>query len=63
MTTLAINDTDARVAALRAAVGELLAGYSEVARMLSGTDPETRDALLAPLRRAADSAASVLATS
>lgn len=63
MTTLAINDTDARVAALRAAVGELLSGYSEVARLLADSDAETRDALLGPLRRAADSAASVLATS
>lgn len=52
---------DARMAALREAVGELLAGYSEVARLLSDAEPETRDVLLAPLRRAADTAASVLA--
>ena len=63
MTTLDITDTDSRVAALRGAVAELLSGYSEVARLLSESDPETRDALLAPLRRAADSAASVLASS
>lgn len=63
MTTLAIDDTDARLAALRAAVGELLAGYSEVARLLADAEPETRDGLLGPLRRAADSAAAVLATS
>ncbi|HEX8004540.1 MAG TPA: hypothetical protein VF519_17765 [Mycobacteriales bacterium] len=62
MTTLDMTDTDGRVAALRGAVGELLAGYSEVARLLADAEPETRDAVLAPLRRAADSAASVLAS-
>jgi len=55
--------TEDRVAALRSAVGELLGGYSEVARLLSDADPQTRDTLLAPLRRAADNAASVLASS
>ncbi|HEU0130922.1 MAG TPA: hypothetical protein VFQ85_08030 [Mycobacteriales bacterium] len=50
------------VAALRGAVAELLAGYSEVARLLPEVAPaETRDAVLAPLRRAADSAAAALA--
>lgn len=52
---------DARMTALREAVGELLAGYSELARLLTDAEPETRDVLLAPLRRAADSAASALA--
>lgn len=63
MTTLDMTDTDSRVAALRGAVAELLSGYSEVARLLSGYDPETRDALLAPLRTAAEGAASALALS
>lgn len=63
MTTLAFTDSDERVAALRGAVAELLAGYSEVARLLAGSEPETREAVLAPLRRAADSAAAVLASS
>ena len=49
------------VTALRDAVAELLAGYSEVARLLADAEPSTRDALLAPLRRAADTAASALA--
>lgn len=61
-TTLDMTDTtNARMDALRSAVGELLAGYSEVARLLSDATPETRDALLAPLRLAAENAASVLA--
>lgn len=55
-------DEDVRVAALRGAVSELLAGYSEVARLMSGAEPSLRDAVLAPLRRAADTAASVLAS-
>lgn len=63
VTTLDMTDTEPRVVALRSAVGELLAGYSEVARLLSEADPETREALLAPLRRAADNAAAVLASS
>lgn len=54
---------DARVEALRGAVTELIAGYTEVARLLADADPESREAFLAPLRRAADSAAAVLATS
>ena len=53
-------DEDVRVGALRGAVAELLAGYSEVARLLADVDPSLRDAVLSPLRRAADSAASVL---
>ncbi len=52
---------EARMTALKEAVGELLAGYSELARLLSDAEPETRDVLLAPLRRAADSAATALA--
>lgn len=53
---------DARVHALRVAVGELLAGYSEVAKLLPELAPEdVHDPLLAPLRRAADSAAAALA--
>jgi hypothetical protein len=52
---------DVRVTALRTAVGELLDGYSEVARLVSSLAPDVRDPLLAPLRRAADSAAAVLA--
>lgn len=52
---------DMRVTMLKEALGELLAGYSEVARLLSEAEPETRDVLLAPLRRAADSAATALA--
>ena len=64
MTTLDIRTEDgALVAALRGAVAELLGGYSEVASLLTDADPELRDALLAPLRRAADSAAVVLASS
>lgn len=63
MTTLDITEGDARVAALRDAVASLLDGYSEVARLLAGADAQTRETLLAPLRRAADSAAAVLATS
>ena len=47
---------DVRVRALTGAVAELLAGYSEVARLL----PD-EDAVLAPLRRAADNAAAALA--
>lgn len=63
MTTLDMTDArEARLAALSGAVGELLAGYSEVARLLSESDPETRETLLAPLRRAAESAASALAS-
>jgi hypothetical protein len=54
---------DTRVVALRGAVAELLAGYSDVARLLSESAAEVRDPLLAPLRRAADSAAAVLAAS
>jgi hypothetical protein len=57
------TDTDGRVVALRHAVAELLGGYSEVANLLTDADPALRDALLAPLRRAADSAAAVLACS
>ncbi|HVF06466.1 MAG TPA: hypothetical protein VNA20_16615 [Frankiaceae bacterium] len=53
---------DIRVHALRAAVGELLDGYSEVARLLPELAPDVRDPLLAPLRRAADSAAAALST-
>ena len=52
---------EVRVAALRSAVGELLDGYSEVARLVSALSPDVRDPLLAPLRRAADSAAAALA--
>ena len=52
---------DARIAVLTQAVGELLAGYSEVARLVPELAPEVTDPLLAPLRRAADSAAAVLA--
>lgn len=52
----------ARVAALHDALASLLAGYSEAARLLSEAEPEIRDAVLAPLRRAADSAAAVLAS-
>lgn len=52
---------DARVTVLREAVGELLAGYSEVARLVPELAPDVRDPLLAPLRRAADSAAAALA--
>lgn len=64
VTTLDIRtDDDSRVAALRGAVAELLDGYAEVARLLSESPSEVRDPLLAPLRRAADSAASVLASS
>lgn len=59
----ATTDDDQRVAALRSAVAELLAGYSEVARLLAESPAETRDPLLAPLRRAADNAAAVLASS
>lgn len=62
MTTLDMTDTDARVAALRLAVAELLGGYSQVASLLTDAEPELRDSLLAPLRRAADSAAAVLAS-
>ena len=62
MTTLDMTGTDARVAALRLAVAELLGGYSEAAHLLTDVDPALRDALLAPLRRAADSAAAVLAS-
>lgn len=63
MTTLDIRpESDARVAALRDAVAQLLGGYSEVAVLLSESDPETREAVLAPLRRAAESAAAVLAS-
>jgi hypothetical protein len=58
-----MTDDDTRVVALRGAVAELLAGYSDVARLLSESDAELRDPLLAPLRRAADSAAAVLAAS
>jgi hypothetical protein len=54
---------DVRVVALRGAVAELLAGYSDVARLLSESEAAVRDPLLAPLRRAADSAAAVLAAS
>ncbi len=63
MTAIDMTETDTRVAALRAAVGELLAGYSEVARLLTDADPATRESLLAPLRSAADNAASVLGSS
>ena len=64
MTTLDIRpESDARVAALRDAVASLLEGYSEVARLLGDAEPETREALLAPLRRAAEDAAAVLASS
>ena len=52
---------DAKVHALRAAVGELLDGYSEVAKLLPQLAPDLRDPVLAPLRRAADSAAAALA--
>ena len=52
---------DARVHALRAAVGELLNGYSEVARLLPQLAPDVSDPVLAPLRAAADSAAAALA--
>ena len=52
---------DTRVHALRAAVGELLDGYSEVAKLLPQLAPDLRDPVLAPLRRAADSAAAALA--
>jgi hypothetical protein len=58
-----MGDDDTRVAALRGAVAELLAGYSDVARLLSDSDAALRDPVLAPLRRAADSAAAVLAAS
>jgi hypothetical protein len=51
---------DARIAALTQALGELLAGYSEVARLVPELAPEVTDPLLTPLRRAADSAAAVL---
>jgi hypothetical protein len=54
-------DEDLRVVALKGAVAELLAGYSEVARLVPELAPEHRDPLLAPLRRAADSAAAALA--
>ena len=54
---------DTRVAALRGAIAEMLDGYAEVGRLVSGMAPEMRDPLLAPLRRAADSAAAVLAQS
>jgi hypothetical protein len=57
------NDVDTRVEALRAAVAELLGGYSDVARLLAGSDAELREPVLAPLRRAADNAAAVLAAS
>jgi hypothetical protein len=58
-----VSDTrdDDRVTALRGAVAELLAGYSEVARLVPQLAPDVRDPLLAPLRRAADSAAAALA--
>lgn len=52
---------DTRVEALREAVGALLAGYSEVARLVPELAPDVRDPLLAPLRRAADSAVAALA--
>ena len=62
MTTLDMTDaTTARMDALRSAVGELLAGYSEVARLLSEAEPEMRETLRAPLRAAAENAAAVLA--
>jgi hypothetical protein len=62
MTQAVQGGTEERVAALRSAVGELLGGYSEVARLLADADPQMRDTLLAPLRRAADSAAATLAS-
>jgi hypothetical protein len=57
------TDEDTRVEALRGAVAELLAGYSEVARLLPDVEPsgDVRDRVLAPLRRVADSAAAALA--
>ena len=55
--------TDDRVAALRVAVGELLAGYAEVARLAPLLPEDLRDSVLVPLRRAADSAATALAQS
>ncbi len=53
---------DARVAALRDAVRELLDGYGEMARRLPsfGPPPEVERALLEPLQRAAESAAALL---
>ena len=47
---------DVRVRALRGAVAALLDGYSEVARLVPGDD-----AVLGPLRAAADNAAAALA--
>ncbi len=61
MTELSHLDDAGRVAALRGAVAELLAGYSEVARLVPELAPDARDPILAPLRRAADSAAAALA--
>jgi hypothetical protein len=50
-----------RVGALKGAVAELLDGYTEVARLLADAEPALRDAVLTPLRRAADNAAAALA--
>ena len=64
MTELAIAPmVDERVAALRDAVGALLRGYDEIARMLpeQGAPPEIIDELLLPLQQAAKQAAEALA--
>lgn len=54
---------EARMTALRGALTELLLGYNEVGRIAHDLPEQVREPLLAPLRRAADSAAAALAQS